>query len=291
MKPNYLIVGFLFAVLFSFAAQAGLRRAIAAPAAPEGGVMNLKWIAYYGSALKSQDVKNVDWAIVDRGIDPSPLKNGHTKFIAYVSVGEAEEHRDYWSEIKNSKALIAPNPNWKGAHLIDVRDVEWRKLILEKILPMIKAKGFDGVFLDTIDTAIDLEDTDAQKYAGCKDVVVELISEMRAHYPDFLIIPNGGLRLLPRFAPNIDGVLVEDLYTHYDFKKKKSFRTEATVTEAKEKILDGFRKEFGKPVLNLLYDTAQTTSLARFAIRRSQDKNYTWYLTTVDLMKIGVVNP
>jgi uncharacterized protein (TIGR01370 family) len=117
----------------------------------------LKWIVYYGDKLKIDDVRDVDWAIVDQDIDPKSLKNGRTKFIAYVSVGEAEDYRDYWAKVAGSRMLVEKNANWKGAHLVDIRSQEWRNILIGHTLKKVVDKGFDGVFLDTIDTAIYLE--------------------------------------------------------------------------------------------------------------------------------------
>lgn len=277
MKRFYPITGFVLAVLVIFMTQAK---------SP-----TLQWIVYYGDKLKTADLKNIDWAIVDQDIDPRPLRNGRTKFIAYVSVGEAEEYRDYWTKVKSSGALVEKNPNWQGAHLVDIRSKIWRDILEGHTLKKIIAKGFDGVFLDTIDTAIYLEDKDPKRYAGSKKALVDFVKSLKKKHPNLIVVPNNGLEVLERYAEDVDAVLVEDLYTHYDFEKKKSVATQSDIITEKEKLLDRFRTSQKKPVLNLLYETSVQTELAKFAVSRSGQKGYLWYLTTVDLMKIGTVNP
>lgn len=277
MKRFYLITSLVLVVLVIFVIQAQ--------------AATLKWIVYYGDKLKADDINDVDWAIVDQDVDPRPLKNGRTKFIAYVSVGEAEDYRDYWAKVKSSSMLVEKNINWKGAHLVDIRSQEWRDVLFGHTLKKVVDKGFDGVFLDTIDTAIYLEDKDAKTFAGSKKALVELVKLIRQKHPDLIIVPNNGLEVLSEYAGDVDAVLVEDLYTHYDFEKKMSVQTQASVMAEKEKFLDEFISHYKKPVLNLLYETSSQSKLAQFAITRSRQKGYLWYLTTVDLMKIGMVNP
>lgn len=252
---------------------------------------DLKWIVCYAANLAPGDVTGADWAIVDAGIDPKPLANGHTKFIAYLSVGEAESYRDYWRRIKNSGAIVEANPQWEGNYLVDVRSPAWRKIIMDETLPAITAKGFDGIFLDTLDTAPYLEDRDPKKFAGSRAAVVALVHEIRKSRPDWLIVPNNALELLAEYETAVDAAFVEDLYTRYDFDLKKSIATPPEVTMQKEALLDAFKAKTGKPVLTILYADGPGEKLARDAIARSREKGYGWYLSGVDLMRIGVMNP
>lgn len=250
----------------------------------------LRWIVYYGDALKPEDLKQVEWAIVDRELNLSPLQETQTEFFAYISVGEAESYRPYWKQFQSSPAIVKENSNWPGAYLVDIRAEDWQNILLQDTLPDIVQKGFDGVFLDTIDTAIYLEEEDPEKYRGSRQALIELVRKIKTMYPDLKIIPNNGLEVLLDYADIIDGVMVEDLYTHYDFQKRQSVKTPQLIRQKKEKILDEFHKAHGKPVLNLLYETSVESALAKYAVKRSQNKGYFWYLTTVDLMKVGIIN-
>lgn len=263
---------------------------VIAAASYESRPHHLKWLVCYAADLKPEDVRGADWAIVDASLDPKALANGHTKFIAYLSVGEAESYRDYWKRIEKSGAVVEANPNWQGNYLVDVRSTEWRKVLMES-LAGIAAKGFSGVFLDTLDTAPYLEERDPEKFSGSSAAVIALVREIRARHPAWIVIPNNALDLLSDYAADIDAAFVEDLYTRYDFDSKKSLPTPAEVTRQKEIMLDDFKRKTGKPVLTILYAEGPGEKLARDAIARSREKGYGWYLSGVDLMKVGVMNP
>ena len=82
-------------------------------------------------------------------------KNGTRRLIiAYFSIGEAENYRDYWLTSWNKKLpewIVKENENWKGNFIIKYWSPQWKKIIknYQKKLDDI---GVDGYYLDTIDT-------------------------------------------------------------------------------------------------------------------------------------------
>jgi polysaccharide biosynthesis protein PelA len=251
-----------------------------------------RWIIYYGSGLTTNNLKTVDLAILEpsniAASDYPSLTN--TKFVGYMSVGEASESRLYWKDIHDKDFIIEKNPDWEGAWRVDVRSEEWQKILLEKVIPEILAEGYDGVYLDTVDTALYLEQKDPSKFRGSKRALVEFVQTIRKNFPKIMIIANNGLEYLEYYGSEIDGITVEDLYTRYQFTDKTYIKTPIETTEYKEKILDAFREKHNKPIYNILYDTSDTSELARYAIVRSEERAYAWYLTTADLMHLGTIN-
>lgn len=74
--------------------------------------------------------------------------------IAYFSIGEAENYRDYWKPEWNKKLpfwIEGENKNWKGNFIVRYWTDEWKKIIkdYQKKLDYI---GVDGYYLDTIDS-------------------------------------------------------------------------------------------------------------------------------------------
>jgi len=85
-------------------------------------------------------------------------RNGGKRLvICYMSIGEAEDYRYYWSDAwKTGKPawLAEENQHWKGNYVVKYWDPDWQKIITgndgsyqKKIL----GAGFDGVYLDIID--------------------------------------------------------------------------------------------------------------------------------------------
>lgn len=251
----------------------------------------VKWIVYFGEKLKPTDLKDVDVAMVEPDhVDLTKFKDIKTTLIGYISLGEADETRPYWEKIKHKPYIIEPNPNWPGDIRVDMRNKEWQSLLLNEIIPSILNKGYKGLFLDTVDTAIYFEETQPKKFAGAKQAMIDLVKAIRKKFPDAILLPNNGLEFLQAYGDEIDGIIVEDLYTKYDFQKKKSKLTPKHEMHQKEEMLDQFKKKHAKkPIYNILYETSDKTDLAKYAISRSKQKQYEWYVTTVDLYHIGTI--
>lgn len=250
------------------------------------------WLIYYGNQLPVTKLAHIELAIVDPDhINPRLFPTVTTQFIAYLSVGEADRQRPFWPRLVGKPFLIDQNPNWPDSFRVDVRSSEWQDLLLNELIPAMIAKGYKGLFLDTIDTASYLESKDPKKFAGSRAAMIHLIQRMHQRYPQLLILPNNGLDLLADVGGSVAGVVVEDLYTRYLFDKKQYGRTPAIETQEKEVLLMAFQKRWRKPVYVVLYDQTATSALAQSAIKACTAKGFNWYLTTVDLVALGTVMP
>ncbi len=86
--------------------------------------------------------------------------------LAYMSIGEAEDYRFYWQEDWSSKRnrpdwIEGENPDWKGNYLVRYWEDAWQEIIFgadSSYLDIIISQGFDGVYLDKIDSYEDYLD-------------------------------------------------------------------------------------------------------------------------------------
>jgi len=81
-------------------------------------------------------------------------QGGKRLVIGYFSIGEAEDYREYWKDAWDKKwpAWISyENENWEGNYIVKYWSKEWGGIV-GKMLSKFIDTGFDGVFLDTIDT-------------------------------------------------------------------------------------------------------------------------------------------
>jgi cysteinyl-tRNA synthetase, unknown class len=83
---------------------------------------------------------------------------GDRLVLCYMSIGEAEDYRWYWdpSWTAEPPSWLGPeNPDWPGNYLVDYWNSAWQSLIYgseEAYLDRILEAGFDGVYLDKIDS-------------------------------------------------------------------------------------------------------------------------------------------
>jgi len=195
------------------------------------------WVCVYTQEVSARDVASFDVAVLDADAHPDlrPSKQANTLTLGYISLGEIASYRWFWNEVSNEPWLLDKNPNW-DSFMIDVREEAWHDFLLERIAPRILQKGFDGLFLDTIDTAEYLEkDHPTKKGPGAEKAMVKLIRKLRKRFPNTPIVANRGFSLLPEMASEIDGILAESIFTEIDFGNNTTFiRTEASFEERLE---------------------------------------------------------
>ncbi|MBI5208775.1 MAG: endo alpha-1,4 polygalactosaminidase [Elusimicrobia bacterium] len=251
-----------------------------------------RWACFYGRILSTAAWQSLDLAVVDPDSFSLPPASGPVR-LAYVSAGEAHESRWWWASASSRSFIVEPNPGWPGAHRVDLRSDEWRKLLLDQVVPAALAKGYQGVMLDTIDTAGYLESKDKARFAGSVDAAVDLVRRLREDSPGAAILVNNALPLLERIGPMIDGVVVEDLYTRCPPKGGVCVPTPKAVSQAKERALEDFAVRTGKPVFVLLYSTLpeRDERWIRAAVRRCLKNGFRPYLTSPSLTRMGRVFP
>ncbi len=82
---------------------------------------------------------------------------GKRLVLCYVSIGEAEEYRDYWKQgwRPGRPAFLGPeNPHWKGNYAVKYWEPAWQALFVDgedSYLSRVLSAGFDGIYLDKVD--------------------------------------------------------------------------------------------------------------------------------------------
>lgn len=123
------------------------------------------------SFIKALEQTNYDMLIIDyafhRGVPftedeiqrlKTKANGGQRLVVAYMSIGEAENYRYYWQSdwSQNPPQWLEPeNPNWPGNYPVKYWTPEWQEIIYkskDSYLSRILAAGFDGVYLDRVDT-------------------------------------------------------------------------------------------------------------------------------------------
>lgn len=296
---SILMIATLFMIfpMVSLAADSPSLISKGVPFYPKNKLANVNnYTLYYGNG-KIDQLKKFDMAIIDPSGETKSgireLEDSGTKTIAYLSIGEVASWRWYYDLVDKSWA-IGKNANWDSFQ-IDVRNQGWHDLILNKVIPRIKALGVQGLFLDTVDT-VDVE-------PAMKDSMVQLIKQIREKYPNFILVMNRGFSVMDKAIPYVDGVMFEDFSTTVDwstvdwstsppqavYHKWKSDNLQWTTNIAKR--LGEWQKRTGLTVLSLDYANPGDQKMINYAYDRASSfgKNlwdFVPYVSTLDLMHI-----
>ena len=210
--------------------------------------------------------------------------NGTKKIISYVSIGEAEDYRDYW-QAGWSKAppawLDRENPDWAGNYKVRYWDADWQKLTIERFKEIAKA-GYDGAYLDIVDAYEYFEANRPSAAQDMVDFVTKLAAAARGINPDFLIIPQNAEGLLEygKYLAVIDGIGKEDLY--YGLKTDGVRNTQGEIAYS-QNLLDMATKA-DKFVLSVEYLTDKT-AISTY-VNEVTKAGYVPYVGPRDLNKI-----
>jgi uncharacterized protein (TIGR01370 family) len=176
-----------------------------------------QFVVYYGTqdhpALYSCDI-----GVLDSDIDAAIVRRvgRGSLLLGYLSLGEVHMSRLWAPDMERQGLLLSANPQWRDARFIDLRDRRWSARVLDELVPALLARGFGGLFLDTLDDAAYLESLDPLRFGGMSDAAVELVHALRRRYSQLPIMVNRGYHLLPRILYDVDMVLGESVHSTYD---------------------------------------------------------------------------
>lgn len=230
------------------------------------------YAVYYGLG-KAEELSQYDLAVVQpntlSATELAQLKASGTRVAVYLSVGEVEPSRDWFSDGRVPEDwLLGSNEAW-GSYYVDANQAGWRDLIVALAADYL-AQGFDGFFLDTVDTALIFPDTEAG--------MLTLIQGLRKTYPNAIIIQNRGLPLAPRTARFIDAVMFENISTSYDFASD-TYEYADFSFDARQ--LQTLAKNTGLTILALDYAAPDNPAMAYRATKTAESYGFIPSVSTI----------
>ncbi|MFQ5849294.1 MAG: endo alpha-1,4 polygalactosaminidase [Candidatus Binatia bacterium] len=250
---------------------------------------DLRWLVYYTNKAPAEAFKGYSLLVFDSKFHPPlrPLSNRGKTLLGYLSLGEVEQYRDHFRDVKADGILLQENEHWKGSFYVDARDRRWTKRVIEQLIPDIIRKGFNGLFLDTLDNPAELEREQPKKYAGMTKAAARLVRTIRRHYPTIKIMMNRAYELLPLVEQHIDIVLGESVFSDYDFQKETYDLVPQKLYRRQVKLLQAARARQPKlQVLTLDYwDPADSKGITRI-YREQRANGFVPYVATIELDRI-----
>ncbi|BCL76701.1 hypothetical protein JHS3_24370 [Jeongeupia sp. HS-3] len=194
---------------------------------------------YYGDAPPLDALATFDWVVVEPSKLPTPPGRGATHWFAYVSLGEISADRPYAKALP-ANWVLGKNAAWGGV-IVDQSQADWPKFVVDKMVTPLWQQGYRGLFLDTLDSWVDLAKGPAAQQAQA-DGLVRVIKAIKARHPDIRLIANRGFEVMPRIHGDLSAVAFESLYQGWN-EARKQYRS---VSEADRSWL----KQQLKPIVN-----------------------------------------
>lgn len=172
-----------------------------------------RWGVFIGTHVRSLDkIKPYNYIVIDAQNyskkEIKRLKTGGRKVYSYLSIGTIEKYRSYYKKFK--KYGLKKYNNWNSERWVDVRKKPWQNYIVKKLVPRLKKKGIDGLWIDNTDVYYEYHK---------KKVFNSLVSMLRKiHKKKIPIIINGGDVFVDKLIKKnkqyiIDGIMQEEVLT------------------------------------------------------------------------------
>lgn len=155
--------------------------------------MPLAEMAFYSKVVVQPDEINSD--------EIKWLKAHHIRIYAYLSIGESTEQQS---------SVLGENKQW-GTQIMDLSSSFWQSQLAIKAREL-QAKGFDGLFLDTLDSyqALGPEQQSPQQH-GLVKIILHLSDMFSGH-----LMLNRGFEVLSHVKGKAEYVVAEDLFTRFN---------------------------------------------------------------------------
>ncbi len=219
---------------------------------------------------------------------------GRRLVLAYLSVGEAEDYRDYWRDkfLRRPPPWLGPaEPDWPGNYKVRYWDRAWQDLVIAPrvgMLARILERGFDGVYLDRIDTMEFWSGRGVLSHVQARRRMAVFVRRIRDALDRVAGVENRALLAIqnpldlgrePGIIRAVDAVGVEDLF------RRGNARVAASETRKRQAELARFQAA-GKPILAIAYPT-RPRAVSDF-LRRAVDAGYLPYVGHPKLDRLGL---
>ena len=154
--------------------------------------------------------------------DIAKLKKQGVVTIGYITVGEDDklsegngngpDGKASWFFDRDNDGKPDQNGIWKS-YYANAMDPLWRENRVKEAVRLVTEEGYDGIFLDTIDTAV--------LYPETAPGMIQLVRDFRKALPEAPIVLNQGYTLLSQLAPMSDAFMLESFTATYDFQSKQ----------------------------------------------------------------------
>lgn len=248
------------------------REALASRGALHGAT---SWAYQLQGGIGGLAASNADVVVVDADHHRGAAGRLRTKpgggrriVLAYLSIGEAERWRSYWSTCCASGHppwLTGRTQGWSGNYIVHFWEPGWKAIVRERVR-QIMAAGFDGLYLDRIDTWENVKAPGGSR-AAMIQLVIEVAGHARRLKGDAAIVVQNAEELLTSdaYVAAIDGLAKEDLFHGVNHDGR---RNPAGMVSESLRLLQRLKAR-GKTIFVIEYLTGSTAESVRGEIRRA----------------------
>lgn len=221
---------------------------------------------YYGEHPVAAQLSQFQFVVLepDSGFEPTLLAR-KTHVLAYVSVGEVDKARKYYSAIPASW-LIGENAEW-SSQIIDQSAPGWPEFFVTHVIAPLWKRGYRGFFLDTLDSYRLVVKNEAERESA-RAGLIAVIDAIRHRFPQATLILNRGFELLPEVHAKVYAVAFESLFKGWNEAGRKYVDVSDADRAWLLKQVAMVKKDYHLPVIAIDYCPPADLRCTRDTLRR-----------------------
>ncbi|WP_177171736.1 bifunctional glycoside hydrolase 114/ polysaccharide deacetylase family protein [Nitrosovibrio tenuis] len=216
------------------------------------------------------------------------LRDKGTKVFAYVSVGEVNWSRSWYSEIPRNW-FMASNKEW-GSSIIDLTQQGWHDYLVDKYLSRLWEKGYRGFFLDGLESyQISVVEPGGRLIQ--EKALSNLIKRIHQRFPGVDLILNRGFAILPEVGGYAVALAAESLFQGWDPPSQQYTKVLEPDRYWLLERLKQAKDQYGLQVIVIDYVDPKQKQLARTTAKQISDLGFTPWVANpgLDILGIGEV--
>jgi hypothetical protein len=256
---------------------------LAAPRAFAQATPTMPSVAFfYGTPVPVAELARFDWVVVEpahltaRGLED--LQRAGVTVFAYLSLGESS------SGAIDADSILGANLPW-GSVVVDPRSAAWRARILARV-DALCARGFAGLFLDTLDSYAMVLRGDARGAAA--SAMAGLIRDIGRRHPETMLFLNRGFELLDEVGSRASAVAAESLLHGWDAAGRRYVEVAAPDRAWLTAKLQDVARRFAIPIVVIDYLPESRRDDSRAAAQRIQAMGFIPWIATPALDTLGI---
>lgn len=240
---------------------------------------------YYGNIDSVRELMTYDRVVVTPTlITPRQIETLHksgTQVFAYLSVGEYDG-----KILPAALSSFSPvqNTNWQS-HVMDLSAGAWQEHLVKQASQYL-AQGFDGLFLDTLDSYYLFAGQKAEQ-GSQQQALVQIIEALSELNTEPKLILNRGFEVLEQVSGLTHALAAESLYHAYDPVSDSYREVNAGDSEWLTNQLNKV-KALDLEVIVIDYIPGSERAAQKMAARRLLSEGYTPYISDGLLYQFGV---
>ncbi len=245
---------------------------------------------YYGANPPVNSLSQFDRLILEseniRPSELSGLKQHGASTYAYLSIGEVGPQRT-WKHLIKTEWTTGVNTAWNST-VMDMTHPGWQQFVLQRV-ELLLQQGYDGLFLDTMDSYQINSNNDATR-AAQEEALATLIYQIKRNHPAIKLIANRGFEVMDKIGTQLEAVAAESLYSRWN-NDQGSYQA---VPEADRQWLytklSEVKSRFNLDIISIDYVAPANRDKALEVARQISDLGFIPWVANPGLDYVGVSN-